>query len=247
MERLPNRRSIFRTTRVGASLGYFSRGVSPIAKNSNLTLFASGSPITAQPLKMGQGSSKPAPASTQHVFTSETPVRFSQELVDALQASPETDSTRSKDLELHIQTRVTAELSRLEAEQSRILKELEEQISATPDGTTESSNPDSQLNVPDQSSALGGKDHRAKAEGDHLRDLGRQTVQREIEELRRRLSQRKLREDIMTDKGVEKAKEDVVRCLRINDRRPLDCWQEVDTFKKEVGRLEKDFLGRIIQ
>ena len=72
-------------------------------------------------------------------------------------------------------------------------------------------------------------------------------MQREIEELRKRLSQRKLREDIMTDKGVEKAKDDVVRCLRGNDRRPLDCWQEVETFKKEVGRLEKDFLGRIIQ
>lgn len=150
-------------------------------------------------------------------------------------------------MELHIQSRVTAELSRLEAEQSRILKELEEQISATPDSTTESSNPDSQSNVPDQSSALGGKDHKAKAEGDHLRDLGRQTVQREIKELRKQLSQRKLREDIITDKGVEKAKDKVIRCLRVNDRRPLDCWQEVETFKKEVGRLEKDFLGRIIQ
>ena len=51
----------------------------------------------------------------------------------------------------------------------------------------------------------------------------------------------------MNDKGVEKAKEDVVKCLRINDRRPLDCWQEVEVFKKEVGRLEKDFLGRVIQ
>lgn len=159
----------------------------------------------------------------------------------------QTDSTRSKDLELHIQSRVTAELSRLEVEQSRALKELEEQISATPDSTTESSHPDSQSNIPDQSSSLGGKDHRAKAEGDKLRDLGRQSVQREIEELRKRLGQRKLREDIMTDKGVEKAKDEVVRCLRVNDRRPLDCWQEVETFKKEVGRLEKDFLGRIIQ
>lgn len=72
-------------------------------------------------------------------------------------------------------------------------------------------------------------------------------MQREIEELKQRLSQRKLREDIITDKGVKKAKDDVVRCLRVNDRRPLDCWQEVETFKIEVGRLEKDFLGRIIQ
>ena len=127
------------------------------------------------------------------------------------------------------------------------MKELEEQISANPDSTTKSSHPESQPSVPDQSSSSGGRDHDAKAEGDKLRDLGRQSVQREIEELRKKLSQRKLREGIVNDKGVEKAKEDVVRCLRLNDRRPLDCWQEVETFKKEVGRLEKGFLGRIIE
>ena len=51
----------------------------------------------------------------------------------------------------------------------------------------------------------------------------------------------------MGDKAVEKAKQDVVTCLRLNDRRPLDCWKEVEAFKKEVGRLEKGFLGRILE
>ena len=127
------------------------------------------------------------------------------------------------------------------------MKELEEHISANPDSTTESSHPESQPGAPDQSSSSGGRDHRAKAEGDKLRDLGRQSVQKEIEELRKRLSQRRLKEDITNDKRVEKAKESVVRCLKLNDRRPLDCWQEVETFKKEVGRLEKEFLRRIIE
>ncbi|MCJ1233473.1 hypothetical protein MMC14_001431 [Varicellaria rhodocarpa] len=189
---------------------------------------------------MGQESSKIPPSSTQHVFSSETPVRFSQELIDALQSSPETDSTRAKDLELHIQSRVNAELSRLEAEQTKALKELEEQISASP---PDSHQPSDQPNKSDSSSAT----CDTNAKGGKPQDLGRQSVQKEIETLRQRLSQRKLKEDIMNDKGVEKAKEDVVKCLRINDRRPLDCWQEVEVFKKEVGRLEKDFLGRVIQ
>ena len=79
-----------------------------------------------------------------------------------------------------------------------------------------------------------------------MRDLGRESVQKEIEELRKKLGQRKIREDIVGDKGVEKSKQEMVKCLRINDRRPLDCWQEVEAFKKEVGRLEKDFLGKVL-
>ncbi|MCJ1409772.1 hypothetical protein MMC19_003855 [Ptychographa xylographoides] len=222
---------------------------------------------------MGQGTSKSSPPSTQHVFLryvpqiphispaqrqpnkadrtfflpSETPVRFSQELIDSLQASPETDSTRAKDLELHIQTRVTAELTRLEAESTRTLHDLAAQISATPDTTTTTTHTGSQPGTPDQSASLGGTDHGAKAQGDRLRDLGRQSVQQEIEALRAKLQRRKMREDVVGDKGVEKARGEVVTCLRVNDRRPLDCWREVEAFKREVGRLEKGFLGRVME
>ncbi|MCJ1369476.1 hypothetical protein MMC20_000687 [Loxospora ochrophaea] len=188
---------------------------------------------------MGQESSKASPSGTQHVFAADTPVRFSPELVDALQASPETDTTRSKDLESHIQSRVTAELTRLEAEQTQAIRELEERISESPDTSTE---PTSSGKL----SFFSGKDEQARAQSDKLRDLSRESVQKTIEELRKRLQARKLREDIVGDKEVEKAKEEVVSCLRLNDRRPLDCWQEVEAFKREVGRLEKGFLGKIL-
>ena len=56
-----------------------------------------------------------------------------------------------------------------------------------------------------------------------------------------------MREDVVGDKGVEKARGEVVTCLRVNDRRPLDCWREVEAFKREVGRLEKGFLGRVME
>ena len=71
-------------------------------------------------------------------------------------------------------------------------------------------------------------------------------MQREIDELRKKLQSRKLREDVVDGK-VEKARDEVVNCLRINDRRPLDCWREVDAFKREVGRLEKEFLGKVME
>ncbi|KAL8917458.1 MAG: hypothetical protein Q9208_007952 [Pyrenodesmia sp. 3 TL-2023] len=194
---------------------------------------------------MGQNSSKPPPSSTQHVFTSESPVSFSPDLINALQASPETDSTRSKDLELHIQRRVQSELERLDAEASKRLAELQEQISTAPDSTTTSIHPDAR--TPDQSTSAGGVDHKAASEGDKLRDLSRQSVQKEVDMLKEKLKRRKIKEEVVKDKAVEKAKGEVVNCLRLNDRRPLDCWREVEAFKEEVGRLEKDYLRRLME
>lgn len=66
----------------------------------------------------------------------------------------------------------------------------------------------------------------------------------EIQELRSKLDgRRKLME---LPEGVEKARNEVVSCLRLNDRRPLDCWKEVEGFKKEVARLEEAFVDRIV-
>lgn len=76
------------------------------------------------------------------------------------------------------------------------------------------------------------------------RDISRESVNEEIEELRARLEgRRKLAE---LDSGVEKAKADVVSCLRLNDRRPLDCWKEVEGFKREVARMEEAFVDRVV-
>lgn len=72
-------------------------------------------------------------------------------------------------------------------------------------------------------------------------------MQKEIDELKKRLQARKIKEDISGDKDVKKVKEEVTMCLRVKDRRPLDCWREVEAFKREVGRLEKGFLGRVLE
>jgi len=62
-------------------------------------------------------------------------------------------------------------------------------------------------------------------------------------DLRQKLDARKKVEKASPE--VEKAKESLVQCLRTNDRRPLDCWQEVEEFKREVGRLEQAFVQKI--
>jgi altered-inheritance-of-mitochondria protein 13 len=75
--------------------------------------------------------------------------------------------------------------------------------------------------------------------------MSRTSVTKEIEQLRTRLEQRKKLEQV--DAELTKAKEDVVTCLRMHDRRPLDCWKEVETFKKEVQRLENQFIEKTIR
>ncbi|KAE9380376.1 putative altered inheritance of mitochondria protein 13, mitochondrial [Stipitochalara longipes BDJ] len=172
---------------------------------------------------MGSGSSKPAAAPISQVWTAETPVRFSQGLVDSLQSSPETDSTRAKTLELHIQARVADELKRLQDRASKDFEELQAKISAAEDSTKK----------------------EGKSAGDTLRDLGREAVQNDVKELRKKLEQRKKLTAV--DEGVEKAKNQVVKCLRENDRRPLDCWKEVENFKNEVRRLEGVWVEKIVR
>ena len=78
-----------------------------------------------------------------------------------------------------------------------------------------------------------------------MRDLGRESVQNDVKELRKKLEGRKKLADV--DEGVEKAKSEVVRCLRENDRRPLDCWKEVERFREEVRRLEGVWVEKIVR
>lgn len=72
----------------------------------------------------------------------------------------------------------------------------------------------------------------------------RHKAAKEIAELERKLQTRKLVKEV--PESVEVARSEVVRCLLENDRRPLDCWKEVQAFKEEVRRLEKGWVERVI-
>ena len=71
------------------------------------------------------------------------------------------------------------------------------------------------------------------------------SVKKEIAALKQKLDSRRKMEEPSGE--VTKAKEDLVQCLRNNDRRPLDCWKEVEGFKREVARLERGFVERTMR
>ncbi|KAG0135856.1 hypothetical protein HOY82DRAFT_600008 [Tuber indicum] len=159
---------------------------------------------------MGSGNSKPA----ERVFDgSETPVRFSNNLVESLQLSSETNSTREKSLEIQVQSRVESELQRLHSRESQILVDLESRLSESDkDGDT--------------------------------KGLSSEQVQAEIDALKERLE--RMPRMIKIDGEVERARGEVVKCLRLNDRTPLDCYKEVEEFKNQTRRMEKEFVVRTV-
>ena len=156
----------------------------------------------------------------------------------AANALPQTDATRSKAQELQYQERLTAELERLQAQGAQEFSKLGETMSS--EETQEAPEPSFTEKLADATSSSS-----TLAEKHRQQDMSRTSVTKEIEQLRAKLEQRKKLEQV--DADLNKAKDAVVTCLRTHDRRPLDCWQEIETFKKEVGRLEKQFVERTIR
>jgi len=135
---------------------------------------------------------------------------------------PQTDVSRLQALELRIQERVAAELKRLRAQEAEALREAQQKLSAEP--------------APDHQ----GEDLQKQLEGGPTR----QEVSKAIGDLRAKLEERKKVRQLPD--SLESARSEVVRCLRENDRRPLDCWREVEAFKEEVRRLEKGWVEKVI-
>ncbi|KAK5807370.1 hypothetical protein VI817_001628 [Penicillium citrinum] len=178
----------------------------------------------------------------------------------------QTDSSRAKAIELEIQNRVSQELQRLREREQQTLAEIEKRLAEAKDtgslpvtaatgpvAPSSTGYPVGSLNLDAPRIPFAGREYETAApaavpaettQQPLNRNISRETVNTEIEALRARLDgRRKLAE---LDEGVAKAQSNVIGCLRLNDRRPLDCWQEVDAFKKEVARMEAAFVDRIV-
>ncbi|KAK0931002.1 hypothetical protein LTR29_016509 [Friedmanniomyces endolithicus] len=169
----------------------------------------------------------------------------------------QTDATRAHDVELKVQARVREELTRIRDHQSTQLAHLTDSLTVSPPHPTPSLS-DSDPNPSPPTTGLAShlrspfyQNHSPRnptapsASSTPSSDSGRSSasVKKEIMDLREKLESRKQVESV--PKAVEQAKEKVVQCLRTNDRRPLDCWKEVEEFKREVGRLEARFVERV--
>lgn len=169
---------------------------------------------------------------------------------------------------MEIQNRVAQELKRLHERERQTLAEIEKRISESKDTTSlpitaataplasfTSGYPAGSLNLDAPRIPFAGRHHDpvptvaapqevAAAAQPVKRNVSRDSVAAEIEQLRSKLDGR--RKLVELDDGVAKARSDVTSCLQLNDRRPLNCWEEVDAFKREVARMEAAFVDRIV-
>ncbi|KAI1801713.1 DUF1690-domain-containing protein [Daldinia bambusicola] len=164
---------------------------------------------------MGSSSSKPEASQSSHIWKASSPVGVSHDVLETLQSSSETDTTRAQTLELAVQARVASELKKLEAQETEALKAAQDKIAEL-----------------------------AENDQDDNKQLSRPAVSKEVEALRARLEKRKQLRPLPDT--VEQARGNVVRCLLENDRRPLDCWREVEAFKEEVRKLEKGWVDKVV-
>jgi altered-inheritance-of-mitochondria protein 13 len=128
----------------------------------------------------------------------------------------QTDASRAKTIEIQVQARVAEELKKLQKKESEALSIAHEKLAAA---AAASKDDDSSKNT---STSF--------------------TVAKEVDNLRHKLDGRKTLRAV--PESVEKARAEVVLCLRGNDRRPLDCWEVVEKFKAEVRKMEQGWVDK---
>lgn len=133
----------------------------------------------------------------------------------------QTDASRAKLIEKQIQTRVSEELQKAQQRQSEALATAHEKLAS----------------VAEKLHAEGG------ASKDDKKETDSHNVSKELDALRSQLESRKQVREL--PESVETARSAVIRCLREHDRRPLDCWQEVEDFKAEVKKLERTWVDKV--
>ncbi|CAI4211181.1 unnamed protein product [Parascedosporium putredinis] len=79
---------------------------------------------------MGSTASKPAANGASYEWKGSSPIGASQDLVNSIQSNKETDASRAKLMEIHVETRVAEQLQKLHDNEAAALKEAREKLSS---------------------------------------------------------------------------------------------------------------------
>ncbi|KAG6878771.1 hypothetical protein C0993_008070 [Termitomyces sp. T159_Od127] len=168
------------------------------------------------------GASQSKSETNEHVFTNETPISFSHDVVNQLSdrlESSETSLERQSSLDSHIRSRIQSEIESLRQEEDRIRQEIELAL--------EKENLDREKGPSEEGSEGTG---RIPSSVELMGDL---------EEIRTKVDRYHSRKDLNEFPEVKSAANDVVSCYRSHSSTPLDCWKQVAHFKDSVARVEQ--------
>ncbi|KAH8102821.1 hypothetical protein BXZ70DRAFT_751255 [Cristinia sonorae] len=179
---------------------------------------------------MGSGQSKTEPE--EQVFYSETPIQFSDDVVNQLadnSASAAPSPARQSTLDSHIRSRIQVELTRLRQEEETIKQEIEQAL--------EKENLDRERALAgeetvDESEASGGVKSGAVLLGD-------------LEDLKQKVDRYHKRREDGSLSELQSQAQAVVECYRSNATTPLECWREVTNFKLSVAQVEQHYVDSL--
>jgi len=199
-----------------------------------LPAFKLESSSSQQAVKSPMGAGQSKTDSDEQVFYSDTPIQFSQDVVNHLAdtvASPETSSERQSTLDAHVRSRIQAELSRLRQEEEEVKDEIErtlekENLDRERDMAGEESYSDE---VEGEESKVGTVKSSAALKGD-------------LEEVRRKVERFQMRRELGDYPELKEKGEALLSCYKSNPTAPLDCWREVGEFKASVVQVEQKYV-----
>ncbi|RDB21549.1 MICOS complex subunit mic19 [Hypsizygus marmoreus] len=177
------------------------------------------------------GASQSRSEGDEKVFQSETPISFSQDVVNQLSDrldTPETSPERQSSLDAIIRSRIHSELEHLKQEEEAVRQEIENAL--------EKENLDRERSMVDESPEA------AEDESVVGRIPSSTALMGDLEEIRSKVDKYQARRDLSEYPEVKAAGEAVISCYKANLTTPLECWQEVTKFKESVAQVEQKYF-----
>ncbi|KAH8117146.1 hypothetical protein DFH11DRAFT_1573347 [Phellopilus nigrolimitatus] len=181
---------------------------------------------------MGAGQSKPE--YDEQVFLNETPIQFSQDVAIQLAETASASGPpleRQSCLDVQIQSRIHAELSRLRQEEEEVRREIEL--------TLEKENLDHEVKASDRGGVKDGETDSC----DSQKVLNSTVLLGDLEEVRQRVERLRTKQEAATQDPALRTAQAVYSCYKSNSSLPLDCWREVGAFKASVAQMEQDYIA----
>jgi len=184
------------------------------------------------------GAKQSKPDFDEKVIYGDTPIQFSQDVVNHLadsSASPETSPERQSTLDAHIRSRIQAELSRLRSEEEEVKREIERVLER------ENIERERKTDAQDAESPGGAASSDAR---DSTETLSGPTLLGDLEEVRQKVEAYRTRQGITDHSSMKDTVGLLQNCFRDNNSTPLECWREVSEFKKAVAHVEQNYVER---
>ncbi|KAG8807854.1 hypothetical protein FRC17_004233 [Serendipita sp. 399] len=152
--------------------------------------------------------------------------QLSQNL-EATTTSPE----REESLDRHVRERIHAEILKLKEEEEEVKMALRTALEKE--------------NLGREKALSGGDKDDGDLESKNAGSRGTYSLREDIEAVKRRVEKYTQRKELGVDASIEESRKALVQCYRENSKRPLDCWREVEEFKKQVASIEGRFVDSL--